>query len=202
MRPLFVRVGLFGLLLCLAALPATAFKGSRAYVEKQREIARAKKQLVVERQDVEEFEKLLESLDALRLPDEMEWFWHLNEGLRKAMEHEYAEITMRVVSGQGVAEGAPDASQPRTMKAESATPPVAQPEAEAGPAPSSLEDRAARMDRIIVESQGLERALSNGDTDVMPRYRHLLGEFSSVMREDIEATAKELKEQERALRRM
>ena len=40
---------------------------------------------------------------------------------------------------------------------------------------------------VIIESGGLQQAIALGDMDVVPRYRHLVGHFLVLMREDVEA---------------
>ena len=53
-----------------------------------------------------------------------------------------------------------------------------------------------RMNAVMRESQWLQFMISEGDMDVYPRYRYLLGEFLVLMKENDNAAADEIRRRE------
>jgi hypothetical protein len=140
------------LLTVAVALPtlvhADTVKGGREYMIEQREIMKAKKQMVNDEREVEEFTNYLVEIDQLRLPRRFDDFWPMNRDVRVAMSRECEQSANE------------------------------------------------RLKSVMLESQGLQYIVADGDMDAYRRYRHLLGEFLPLMREDLETVAEEIRHRE------
>ena len=62
-------------------------------------------------------------------------------------------------------------------------------------APAGLSDR---MEAVMRESHGLQYVIADGDMDVYPRYRHLLGEFCQFLQDKEKAATNEIRRREAA----
>lgn len=178
----------------LAASPAAeagGVKGGRAYIQ-------AEKKLVAHQRKAREFAERIGEIDALRLPRRMHDFWNIDADLQRAMKREYARAKQMLPPEEPVSNGrrAPEnrqdadtsAGAPNYLDAAEALDRNAQEKADR----QSPRDRVRRMNEIMRELDGLRGIMMGEDLDVLPRYRHLLGEFLVLMQAEVRAEAEAL----------
>ena len=194
-------------ILAITMLPSASFgelvKGSRAYVQAERELMSVKKQLTQDQAEVDDFSALLVEMDELRMPRALlHDFWPVNTNVRRAMLREQEQAKFRLEAAKTETKHAPAKARP-TQKASMGTAMDKSVDGDSDadrekPAMSATE-RFERMDAIIRETDGLQRVLANGDDGVAGRYRFLLGEFLQLMRDDVEDTEQHIREDEKQL---
>jgi hypothetical protein len=186
----YIAFSLIGLQLAIAA-PAFAVEG-RAYVETERKIVRMTKQMVADNRETGAFADLLKELDAIDLSESTRDFWRLAHEVKDAMAEEVRQGRVRIEK-EGASQQQADASgavQPN-------------PGAGSNPTEDALSKRIHRMEMIVLETEGLRNPLSMSEESVIVRYRHLVGEFHSLLQADVDETRAEidaLKERQRAAR--
>jgi len=162
-------------------------KGSREHIRLQKELRADKKILVQDQEELAEFSTLLREMETSD-PTSKRYYWRLNSQVRKAMDREYQQTLSRA-GGEG-AEGV------RTQSASAS----GLDEAVGDPGEVSLSaKRAERMKLIVMESNGLQSAMADGDKDARTRYHHLLAEFLGLMRAEADDMADAIAEVEAEL---
>jgi hypothetical protein len=166
----------------------------------RREIEKAKKQLVVDQREVEDYKMLVAEMNAIILPEDRVAFRSLNARIIRVMAREHIQATTKLAqAGAGVRQGRRelrDEYQEAQMTGELRDRMEARDDARDLRADKfdrmSAAARAARMKAIIQECDGLYNMILAGETDALPRDRHLAGEFLELMQADIRATEAEL----------
>jgi hypothetical protein len=166
---------------------AKGVQGGRAYIERQREIDQRKKQLGVEEQELRDFEKLVKQVDALQLPEEAKALQKLSHKIRGVLNDVHKQSLKRLAQVQAsdahASTSSPSARPKKVATQRAGTSSVPDGESDLDEPLRSMTRRVDRMGAIIREVQGLDHWIANGETDVAPRYRHLLGEFVELMRD-------------------
>ena len=182
---LFVLIAAIGV--TATSLVEAGVKSGREHRKEQRDILEIKKQLVIEEREADAFAKLVAEMNSLHMPSRFSDFWKVNKDIRHAMKREYEQLETRIA--------------PKTSGDSEQTPEVQRASHGVGMpgAPSPEFEAAARLRRmkaVMVESGGLQQSIALGDMDGVPRYRHLIGDFLGLMREDIEASWAEARRRE------
>ena len=188
------RLWLSALILTLAAAPSAAevVKGSREYVRLQKELRNEKKELMQDRQEVAEFSSLLREMETVDPAESKRYYWRLNAQARAVMDREYNQTSGRAAVQRKEKPPTQSASVPGALEALEVP-------REGLPSPTLSNTRANRMKMILRESDGLQHAMANGDSDTRARYHHLLAEFLGLMRAEVDDVTEDIAEREALL---
>jgi hypothetical protein len=178
---------------------AKGVQGGREYVERQRQIEQRKKQLMVEEQDLRNFETLIKHVDALRLPEDAKTLLKLSGEIGRSMDAAHAQALKRLAQERSNASSTASNSRENAARQRAATNSLPEVQKNADDHVSSMTRRVDRMGVIIREVRGLEHWMASGETEVTPRYRHLLHEFADLMREANAAMAAAIAKEEKDL---
>lgn len=186
MRRLATVMSLAIIIMTPQSLFAADAKAGRAYVQQKRELHKEKKRLVVRQHEVRDFGKLIGEMEALRMPRRLQDFAQINENIHRVMKRQHKTVVKRMNSER---ETAPSTNRRNVQTAQlgsfEALASDAAREHDGEDAKSPLVKRMARMNQIIKETRGLQHVIASGETDVLPRYHHLLHEFHELMRVDV-----------------
>jgi hypothetical protein len=178
----------------------------RAVNEKQ--IAVGKAQIVRDRNEIREFEKMLAELDALREARALDAYYTVNARMFSAMKREYGQA--RAKATHAAREKNQSRREAVAERREARGTGDARDRAQARDDRRDLRDdrrdlstaisRANRMEAIISKRNAIDVAVRAGNWKAMAKNQRLMDEFLGVLRADLRATETELGEDRRERR--
>ncbi|NIM20787.1 MAG: hypothetical protein GTO51_11250 [Candidatus Latescibacteria bacterium] len=207
----FHRVLIVTLIISLvmpSVLSAQAARNAKEALANESQIAVDKLQIVRDREEIKEFEALLEAMDQLEAVYAGEDFRKINMKLRVAMQREFEQAKGKFA--QTRREARQSRREARGEWQEARMTGNARDRVQARDDRRDLRDdrrdreaakiRTERMRVILSETKALQSELDRGSGVALAINRALLGEFLRLLQEDLEATESELKEDRRERR--
>jgi hypothetical protein len=183
-------------------LSAQTKRNTREYRTNHKQVAVDKHQVVRDTRELDEFQRLLGEIDALRETNATDSFQRVNIRIRTAMNRELEQAHSK--AGQASREVNQSQREKRGERQEADLSGFAGDYGQLFDDRGDLRDdrrdlqgaalRALRMDSILSRSDKLQPGVRNGNVDAIIENRRLMGEFLEVMRADLASTKGELVE--------
>lgn len=187
---------------------AQAARNVKEHVANKKQIAVGKAQIVRDRKEIGEFEKMLAELDALREARALDAYYTLNSRMLNAMQREHNQVKAKVV--QASREKNQSRREARGERREARRTGDTRDRAQARDDRRDLRDdrrdlstaiaRANRMEAIISKTSAIDVAVRAGNWEALAKNQRLMYEFLGVLRADLQATETELGEDRREKR--
>jgi hypothetical protein len=189
-------------------LMAQAAQNAKESIINEKQIAISKMQLERDQLEVREFKTLLETMDAIELPQGMFDYKVVNAKLLFAMRREQEQANQK--ASQSHREVRQSRREARKERQEALATENVRDRIQATDDQRDLRDdrrdrkstvrRAKKMGAIIDQATNLLLALGREDAEAISKNRELMGEFLQLLYEDLEATKRELGEDRRERR--